>query len=253
MVQIARAQSLCRIRGVSAFVGYVPDTTPELVRRARLLRGLTRTELAHLAGVSPSTVSRIEAGKADPAVSTVKRIIEAAGYRYRPPLEEAGSDQPYADALEQLASASPSEREAILRLLPAVAATSPPAARAGMRRAAVPGDVATAVQMLADQGQEPVVSALEGVEGRIDRIASFVPIVYVDDPRGVQRFGPVGKISARAMLLLETTANVKRFTRREGGTAMVTREWAFLDSMASPGRQADIAIELFEYEYAVDR
>jgi hypothetical protein len=53
------------------------------------------------------------------------------------------------------------------------------------------------------------------------------------------------------MLLLATTANVRRWTRDDTPVPMTTREWGLLDAMASPGRQGDIAREQFESMWMV--
>lgn len=52
-----------------------------IVRRVRALAGITRKELAQLADVSPSTISRIERGELDPTWGTLSRILDATGYR----------------------------------------------------------------------------------------------------------------------------------------------------------------------------
>jgi len=49
------------------------------IERARVRVGLSKRELASLAGVSPSTVGRIEAGTMDPTVAMMERLISAAG------------------------------------------------------------------------------------------------------------------------------------------------------------------------------
>lgn len=45
------------------------------LRKLREIRGLTQRELARRAGVSQSLVAKIEAGKVDPRLSTVRRIL----------------------------------------------------------------------------------------------------------------------------------------------------------------------------------
>ncbi len=52
-----------------------------VVRRVRVLTGITRTELAQLAEVSPSTISRIERGELDPRWGTLTQILAATGYQ----------------------------------------------------------------------------------------------------------------------------------------------------------------------------
>jgi transcriptional regulator with XRE-family HTH domain len=47
------------------------------LRDARKKLGLTQEEVAERSGVHPTEISRIEAGKRDPRVSTVKRLAAA--------------------------------------------------------------------------------------------------------------------------------------------------------------------------------
>jgi transcriptional regulator with XRE-family HTH domain len=49
------------------------------LRRARKQREMTQEEVGHRSGVHPTEVSRIEAGKRDPQVSTVERLAKAVG------------------------------------------------------------------------------------------------------------------------------------------------------------------------------
>lgn len=51
----------------------------ENLRRARERLGLTQEEVGHWSGVHPTEVSRIEAGKRDPRVSTLERLAKAIG------------------------------------------------------------------------------------------------------------------------------------------------------------------------------
>jgi len=50
--------------------------TGEELRRMRIRRGLTQSELARLAGVSQSLVARLEASSVDPRVSTLEKILK---------------------------------------------------------------------------------------------------------------------------------------------------------------------------------
>ena len=50
--------------------------TGEELRKMRVRRGLTQSELARLAGVSQSLVARLEAGSVDPRVSTLEKILK---------------------------------------------------------------------------------------------------------------------------------------------------------------------------------
>ncbi len=49
------------------------------LRRLRKEREMTQEEVGRRSGVHPTEVSRIEAGKRDPQVSTVERLAKALG------------------------------------------------------------------------------------------------------------------------------------------------------------------------------
>lgn len=52
----------------------------DLLRRARSGAGMSQAELAARAGVAQSVISAYEAGRRQPALPTLARLIEAAGY-----------------------------------------------------------------------------------------------------------------------------------------------------------------------------
>ncbi len=54
-----------------------------VVREARRAAGLTQAELARRAGVTQSVVSAYESGRREPALSTLVRLVEAAGAQLR--------------------------------------------------------------------------------------------------------------------------------------------------------------------------
>jgi DNA-binding XRE family transcriptional regulator len=59
--------------------------TPEQIRGARAMAGLTQAELAKRAGVSATTLNEIERGDAHPKVSTLRAIqaaLESAGVEF---------------------------------------------------------------------------------------------------------------------------------------------------------------------------
>lgn len=56
------------------------STAAEIVARVRRKRDLSMSVLAELAGVSRSTVSRIESGKFEPTFALLRRVVEAAGF-----------------------------------------------------------------------------------------------------------------------------------------------------------------------------
>lgn len=51
------------------------------LRHTRKRLGLTQEEVAERSGVHPTEVSRIEAGKRDPRISTVRRLARALEVR----------------------------------------------------------------------------------------------------------------------------------------------------------------------------
>ncbi len=59
--------------------------TPEQIRGARAMLGLTQAELAKLAGLSTTGLNNIEKGSADPKASTLRAIqaaLEQAGIQF---------------------------------------------------------------------------------------------------------------------------------------------------------------------------
>ena len=50
-----------------------------MVRYARRRAGLTQRQLAMAAGIPQETIARIEAGRVDPRIGTVDRLLEASG------------------------------------------------------------------------------------------------------------------------------------------------------------------------------
>ncbi len=58
-----------------------------LLRKARSLAGLSQSDLARRAGVPQSVVSQYEAGKRQPALPTLARLVAATGHRLTLDLE----------------------------------------------------------------------------------------------------------------------------------------------------------------------
>lgn len=52
-----------------------------IIKKIRAMSGITRKELAQLADVSPSTISRIERGEMDPTWGTMQKVFSATGYQ----------------------------------------------------------------------------------------------------------------------------------------------------------------------------
>jgi transcriptional regulator with XRE-family HTH domain len=61
------------------------------LKAARTNLGLTQEEVANRSGVHATEVSRIEAGKRDPQVSTVEKLARAVELRPGKLLEEPGT------------------------------------------------------------------------------------------------------------------------------------------------------------------
>ena len=64
------------------------------IRAERLRRGLTLTQLAEQAGLSPSALSQIERGITDPSISSLRRIANALGVAFFQFLVQAETPQP---------------------------------------------------------------------------------------------------------------------------------------------------------------
>jgi transcriptional regulator with XRE-family HTH domain len=58
-----------------------------LCRQVRRRAGLSQRALADLAGVSPSTIARIERGRLEPTLDLLLRLVDAADLRLRLVLE----------------------------------------------------------------------------------------------------------------------------------------------------------------------
>ena len=59
--------------------------TPEQIRGARAMLGLTQAELAERAGISKTGLNNIESGSSDPKSSTltaIQRVLEEAGAQF---------------------------------------------------------------------------------------------------------------------------------------------------------------------------
>jgi transcriptional regulator with XRE-family HTH domain len=100
-------------RAVTVVDRFAPRTTVAggLLTSARVRVGLSQRELAARAGVAQSTIARIESGHADPAFSTLERLLAAADLEMRIHLESADDHDSMLDAIDRLRS--PGERERV--------------------------------------------------------------------------------------------------------------------------------------------
>jgi transcriptional regulator with XRE-family HTH domain len=202
--------------------------------------------LADASGVPVSTISRIESGKVEPTWAMMGRILAAAGFSLEPVMVESGSDQPFAHLLTRLHQAPLGERGAVVRRFASVARLAPVNRRAGVRRVELDDGLAAALDRLDEQGQQPIVSSLEAYLDDASVARSFSPVVYVNDPAAVTGFNEVSQHSPAVAFLPATTANVRSVARDVNGRWMVSRPWALLDSLASPGRQPDATSYLID-------
>jgi len=217
-----------------------------VIAQVRSARQLTMNALADVSGVPVSTISRIESGKVEPTWAMMSRLVSAAGFRLEPTLTETVTDEPLAAILRRVDEAQPSDKERIVRRFPSAARLAQVARRPGVRRVVLPVPLGEAVAALARQGQSPVVSSLEAFLRDASRTRSFTPVVYVDGPAAVDGFSDAKPTSPTIMFLLPTTGNVRSWSGDVDGVAMTTREWALLDSLASPGRQPDATMCLLD-------
>ncbi|MDR0283461.1 MAG: helix-turn-helix transcriptional regulator [Propionibacteriaceae bacterium] len=210
----------------------------------RSVRQLSMNALSDLSGVPVSTISRIEAGKVEPTWVMMARLVGAAGFRLETQVSESGSDEPFAVLLRKLVAADPVERDRLIRRFPATARLALVAKRNGVRRVELSAGLPDVLAALERQGVSPVVSSLEAFAGDVSRVRSFTPVVYVERPEEAN-LTPATRTSRLVMFLLPVTDNV-RAVSHDVGVRMVCREWALLDSLASPGRQADVTLPLLE-------
>jgi len=217
-----------------------------VIAQVRSARQLTMNALADVSGVPVSTISRIESGEVEPTWAMMSRLAAAAGFRLEPTLTEVTTDEPLAGILRRLDKTPPDERERIVRRFPAVARLAQLARRPGARRVALPVPLGEVVISLVRQGQSPVVSSLEAFLRDASQTRSFTPVVYVDDPVAVAGISDAAPTSPTIMFLLPTTNNVRSWSGDVDGVRMMSREWALLDSLASPGRQPDATMYLLD-------
>lgn len=83
----------------------------KLLKEARERAGLSQRELARRADTSQSVVARIELGQTSPSVSTLDRLLAAAGFELRAGLEiRPAADSHMLDDVPRILSLTPEER-----------------------------------------------------------------------------------------------------------------------------------------------
>jgi len=73
-----------RKRGMMLVMKQKPKTPGEAVRVLRLEAGLTIEQVAQIAGVSPSQISRVETGAKTPSAAWLSVVVEAIASALRP-------------------------------------------------------------------------------------------------------------------------------------------------------------------------
>jgi transcriptional regulator with XRE-family HTH domain len=87
-----------------------------LIRRARKRAGLTQAELAERAGVTQSTIARLERGGGNPTFLMLERVLHAAGHRLELSAVHQGLRTVDEGLIRQQLDLSPAERIGALRL-----------------------------------------------------------------------------------------------------------------------------------------
>lgn len=67
-------------RELAALVPDAGEDLPDVLRRMRFIAKLSQAEYAKLCGVSPGTLSKIEAGTGDPSVGTLEKLLRPFGF-----------------------------------------------------------------------------------------------------------------------------------------------------------------------------
>lgn len=221
------------------------ETAAELVRAARRRRRLTQKELAGISGVSTATLSRIESAQVDPAYGTVVKLLRTLGYRPGNDLVQASSDDQILAAIHaaRTSLSTVDERFDAYRV---AAQVSPITARPGAR--AVTAGLDEMAELLERTGTTYAFSALEGFYGGWSKRGpgSFWPVVYVD-PAFEQPWLTQPVAGTRGTVYtLPMTENADRFVERVNQISVMSTDWSIIDTIASPGRQSDIGLELLE-------
>ncbi len=82
-----------------------------ILREARDRAGLSQRELARRAGTSQSVVARIELGQTSPSVSTLDRLLAAAGFELHAGLEiRSVADSHMLNDVPRILSLTPEQR-----------------------------------------------------------------------------------------------------------------------------------------------
>lgn len=238
-----------------------------LVAMTRGLSGLTRTQVAKMAGTSTSTVSRIERAELDPTWSTMTKILTSLGFVPGGTLESVG-DAAAVTAFRRIADRSfvapyspqaddwvnrwtragfvsegrvVPERFADAALLAGNA--SQVTARSGAQTFAYTRPWQDIVADFSASGEGYAVSGIESAAGGTAEYGSAWPVIYVESPdRAAEAAGlrPAADGERRVTLLrFDETARQGLWSR--SGISWADPVQALVDAYATPGRSADRA------------
>ncbi|TQO20668.1 helix-turn-helix protein [Rhodoglobus vestalii] len=240
----------------------------ELVRSMRLIGGLSQVDLANLAGVAASTISRIERGSLEPTWSIMSRLLDSAGYRQTGDLTSLGDNAAVAAArialgetidarlddarvngwLERWKKARFIDETERVRDIGKLGAQAGIASRIFDRpneRQSVVYDRPwqNIVAALASSGVRYAVSGITATSLTRTRDGAAWPLIYVDSvPQALQaaELRPQATAGPRVTLMSFDRVAASGIVD-EDGIAFVSPGQALIDSYAGPGRMADLA------------
>lgn len=231
-----------------------------ILKQIRLSDGITRAELAALAGISASTVSRIERGRLDPTWGTLMRVLDATGFQIMGNVVvPAGDPSAVASARAVIergeldlgdrwvaawVRAGWAKRGMSPEDVLSIGIAAGNAARFSRRpdaRRYLRGDWRAVARALGTVGLDYAVSGI--VATRVDRdVPDTGIVVYLDAPLDeVDRLGFEPGTPSDGVMVLRPTAGELDGTEDDRGIRFVSTVQAMLDGFAGGGRQPDKA------------
>ena len=239
----------------------------EVLQSVRARGGLSQADLARMAGIAPSTVSRIERGELEPTWPVMNRLLESAGYRPTGGLTSTGDVNAVAAAravLGELADATSNERVRswVDRWTRARFVDENGRAR-DVEKIGVQAGIASRLfdrpnpklSVVYDRSWQDIVSCLQksGVRYAVSGITATSqtrvrdgaawPLIYVDSiSAAVASAGLQEQTTPGPRVTLISFDDVAATgTVEEDGFTFVSPGQALIDSYAGPGRMADQA------------
>lgn len=249
-----------------------------IVKRIRALNGITRKELAELAGLAPSTVGRIEQGTLDPTWGTLSKILSSTGYaisgesivstgdtsavaaarwvleRELGPVESSGATthaRPgVEDPREQWLSrwirtgwiAETARPDNLVTMAIAAGNAAKITRRAVPRRSVAPAGGWTSLAKRL--GEENIDYAVTGLNATREDpgVAGGSAVIYVRNPADVaERLALEDAAAGSGVLLIAPVGPELDDAKEDGGIRYVSPAQALLDAFAGVGREPDKA------------